>query len=114
MVTTVTSQMPYRGTLRGTWTGVVTGESGDAFGLGRYTARQSISVSGTFGAGTITAQGSNDGASWTALTTNGTTAISFTAAGTQNIFERFSFVRPVVTGGAATVNVRVDGSDQHT
>ena len=65
-----------------------------------------INVTGTFGAGgSVSLQGSTDGATWTALSPPPLTAPG-TFKGLQST-ERYIWGRPVVTGGDATTNLNV-------
>jgi hypothetical protein len=62
-----------------------------------------FSVAGTFGSATVVVQGSNDGTNWVTLTTEGTTALSFTSAsGIKPIYENCKFIRLTTSGGTGT------------
>ena len=67
-----------------------------------------VQVLGTFGTGTITMQGSNDGGT-TAVTLTDPAAvdITFTAAGGSQILENYAFVRPLLSGGNGTTDLDV-------
>lgn len=69
---------------------------------------RSVHVYGTFGAGTVTWQGTNDPAAgnWAALSTVGGAAATFAAAGIKQILETTLFARPLLTGAVgATLTV---------
>jgi hypothetical protein len=67
---------------------------------------KSIHVSGTFGGGTVTVQGSNNGgASFIGLTDPTQTAISMTSEAIKAILENTALIRPVLTGGSGTTVV---------
>lgn len=70
---------------------------------------KSIHVSGTFGSGTVTVQGSNNGgSSYVGLTDPTQTAISITSEGIKAILENTALIRPVLTGGSgATVVISI-------
>lgn len=67
---------------------------------------KSIHVSGTFGSGTVTVQGSNNGgSSYIGLTDPTQTAISITSEGIKAILENTALIRPVLTGGSSAAVV---------
>ena len=67
-----------------------------------YAADLSCQVSGTFGGGTVTWQGSNDGTNWHPMTQRGgTTNMAFTSAAVHTANENPAFVRPAVTAGTS-------------
>lgn len=92
------------GVLR-TWAGLLNGDNGDAGGS-YITA--SFQVSGTFGAGgSVSLQGSNDGANWYALSPTALTAAG--GFGTLGVAEHPRYIRPIVTAGDGTTNLTVVG-----
>ena len=73
-------------------------------------ADKTVQVDGTFGTGTVTIEGSNDGVSFFGLKDPNGTAISFTAAGMAAILENPRYIKPVITGATgASINVRITG-----
>jgi hypothetical protein len=72
-------------------------------------ADRCVQVLGTFGGGTITMQGSNDGGTtWHSLhMVDGTTACAFTSAGMNAILEVPAQIRPILTGGDGTTDLDV-------
>lgn len=69
-------------------------------------ADRSVQVLGTFGVGgSITIQGSNDGANWVALTDPQGNAITKTAASIEAITELTRYIRPIVTAGDGTTSL---------
>lgn len=66
-------------------------------------ADKSIHVSGTFGGGTVTLQGSNNGgASYVGLNDPTKTAISITQETIMAVLENTQLVKPVLIGGSST------------
>jgi hypothetical protein len=90
---------------RAVWTGLATGDDGEAIDWSAF-ADKSVQVIGTFGGATVTLQGSNDEGpvptNWVALTDLLGNALNFTATGLEQVTENTCWVRPVVTGGAAS------------
>lgn len=71
-------------------------------------ADRSVQVTGTFGGGTLTMQGSNDGGTtWASLTDPQGNAIAFTAAGKEQITELSEVIRPSLSGGNGTTDLDV-------
>lgn len=62
-------------------------------------ADKSVQVRGTFNAGTVVIEGSNDGINWIVLTDPQGNAISKTAAFIEQILECTRYVRPRVSAG---------------
>jgi hypothetical protein len=90
------------------WT-LVTGDStGAAIGddWAEWSDR-SVQVTGTFGAGTIAWQISNDGTNFVTANTPAGVAISGTSAFLRQVLERARFSRPIVTGADGTTNLVV-------
>jgi hypothetical protein len=86
---------------------VPNGETGDPLPFTKY-ADRSVQVSGTFGAGgTVVVQGSNNGTNYHTLTDPQGNALSFTAAGLEQITEVVKFIRPSVTAGDGTTSLTV-------
>lgn len=71
-------------------------------------ADRCFQVTGTFGAsGSITMQGSNDGANWSALSDPQGNALTFTSSKIEQALELPRYVRPLVTAGDGTTNLVV-------
>jgi hypothetical protein len=72
-------------------------------------ADRAVQVIGTFGGGTITMQGSNDGGTtWSSLhMVDGSTACAFTSAGINAILEVPALIRPALTGGDGTTSLTI-------
>src|SRR5690606_22699135 len=73
-------------------------------GVGAEFARwpdKSVTVTGTFGGGTVTLEGSNDGSNWVALKNHANTPISLTDEGIESVLEHTRYVRPVLTGATS-------------
>lgn len=71
-------------------------------------ADRSIQVSGTFNAGTLTIEGSNDGTNWAVLTDPQGNNLAITAAKIEQVSEITRYVRPRVTAGTGvTLNVTI-------
>lgn len=65
-------------------------------------ADRSIQIEGTFGAATITVQGSNDGTNWQTLSDPQGAAITATTAKLKAILELTRYVRVISSGGTGT------------
>ncbi|SOD41322.1 hypothetical protein [Nitrosovibrio sp. Nv4] len=90
-----------------TWTGLANGDTGAPL-VSFDHADMSAQVDGTFGVGgSVTLQGSNDGANWYALTDPQGNAITKTAAGLEQATEIVKYVRPSVTAGDGTTSLTV-------
>ena len=68
---------------------------------------RSVQVTGTFGAGTVAWQISNDGTNFVTANTPAGVAISGTGAFLRQVLERARFSRPIVTGADGTTNLVV-------
>jgi hypothetical protein len=90
---------------RAAWVGLATGDDGAPIDWSAF-ADKSVQVFGTFGGATVTLQGSNDEGpvptNWTVLTDMQGNALNFTTAALEQVSENTCWVRPVVTGGAAS------------
>ena len=63
-------------------------------------ADRSVEVTGSFAAGTIVLEGSNDGINYFTLSTPSGAALSFTAASLMQVNQPTAWVRPRVTVGS--------------
>lgn len=89
------------------WSAVPNADTGTPLPFSKY-ADRSVQVSGTFGAGgTVVLQGSNNGTTYATLTDPQGNALSFTAAGLEQITEIVRFIRPSVTAGDGTTSLTV-------
>lgn len=69
-------------------------------------ADRCVQVTGTFGSGgSISVQGSNDGTNYAILKNAQGTAVTFTAAGIQQVVELPRYMRPIVTAGDGTTSL---------
>ncbi len=76
---------------------------------------RTFQVEGTFGVGgTLVIEGSNDGTNWEVLTNPQGSALSFTAAGLQQVIEVVMQMRPRVTGGDGTTSLNVSSLYRRT
>lgn len=82
------------------WSGLANGDQGSTVELPTWSDR-SVQVVGTFGGGTLTMQGSNDGTNWQALTDPQGTDIAKTGNALEQISELTRYIRPSLAGGAA-------------
>ena len=85
-----------------TWTNLSTADT--AIGmmiLGLGGAVGCMQVTGTFGSGTITLQGSNDGTNFSAITDPAGNDIALTAAGIIDFSTAAAYIRPASSGGTA-------------
>ena len=94
-----------------TYTAIGASTDGIAFESPEY-GLKTVQAYGTFG-GTVTIQGSNDplglttptSAIWATLTTDGTTALTFTAAGMKKVHENPRFIRAITGAGVSAATV---------
>lgn len=86
------------------WSGLLSGDVGDAYELPAW-ADRSVQIQATFGDGTITFQGSNDGAQWDALTDPQGNDIAKTANDLEQVTELTRFVRPSFSGTTGTAGI---------
>lgn len=80
-------------------------ETGDAAYVGDISGPLSVQAAdGAYGSGgTITVEGSLDGTTFAALTTDGSAAVSLGADGLERIHERVRYIRPVASDTADLV-----------
>lgn len=91
------------GVVLASWAAMATNDVGAGVPIA-YAADLTGQVTGTFGGGTITWQGSNDNTNWHPLTQRGgTTNMAFTSAAVHTANENPAWVRPVVTSGTSVV-----------
>ena len=89
------------GAVLATWADLATGDVGAGVPIA-YAADLTGQVSGTFGGGTITWQGSNDNTNWHPMTLrSGTGNMAFTSASVHTANENPAWIRPAVTGGTS-------------
>lgn len=86
------------------WTGLLSGDVGDPYELPGWSDR-SAQIEATFGDGTITMQGSNDGVTYYPLTDPQGNAIAKTANALEQISEITRYVRPQFSGTTGTAGV---------
>lgn len=90
--------------VRYSWTMVTAGDVGAAMPMAQW-ADRSVSFDGTFGAGTIVWEGSNNGTDYYTLTDAQTVPISKTAVGLEQAVEISLFARPRVSATVTSVVV---------
>lgn len=109
-MTVVTTTFPSKGNVLLDWAAMLDGsvpKAGDAASTGTY-EKLTVQVVGTFGTGgSITMQGSNDGTNWATLEDRENNAITVTAAALVEIRDHPRFIRPNLTAGDGTTNLRV-------
>ena len=89
------------------WEGLnTTDTTGTPIYISRKTDR-SVQIGGTFGGGTVTIEGSNDGTTYFTLNDLQGSAISKTAAALEGVAEVVKWIRPKVTGGDGTTDIDV-------
>lgn len=96
-------------TRRVSWAGLTNVDDGAPIDWSAHSDK-SVQVIGTFGGATVVIQGSNDlenPTNWTTLTDLLGNALSFTAAGLEQITENTCWIRPVCSGGAGPTSVTV-------
>jgi len=86
-----------------TWTPIAPGDTCEPIkkGLVDFVDR-TVQVAGTFGGGTVTVEGSNDGTNYSVLNNVQGTSLSLAAAGVRAVAETPLYTKPVLTGGAAS------------
>ena len=102
---TITELEPRDGSvLRYSWAMVTAGDTGAPMPFAQW-ADRTVQFNGTWGAGTIVWEGSNDGTNYETLTDAQTTAISKTANALEQVVEMTALARPRVTVGVTAVTV---------
>lgn len=94
------------------WTLTTADDEGQAWSGGAKLRDKSVQVAGTFGSGTVTLKGSNDGVNYVDLKDPLGNTISFTAAGLKQVLEFCRFYKPVITGSTdaeVTVTIMAGG-----
>ena len=109
-----TSNKITRGSHRWEWLAIANADTPDTLGdNGGAVAFADKTVqfdSAAWGGTTATLEGSNDGTNWFGLSDPQGTAISMTANGLSAVLENPRYIKPVLTGGAASVvNCRLVG-----
>jgi len=90
-----------------TWTPLANGDDGSPLQLAGAPDK-TVTIQGTFGVGgSVTIQGSNDGAVWFPLTDMQANAITKTTAAIEMIVESPRYIRPIVTAGDGTTAITV-------
>lgn len=84
-----------------TWPAMANGDLGAALPYSAL-ADRSVQVFGTFGSGSATIQGSNDGTNWATLTDLQGNDLIITTAKIEMVTEITRFIRPSVTGTGTT------------
>lgn len=86
-----------------TWTPITNTNADGAPVSLPWATKATFQVYGTFGGATVAMQGSNDGTNWVGLTIFSTgAALSFAAAGMLSSAEFPLYIRPFLSGGAAS------------
>ena len=97
----------YRNALLVTWSPMANGDTGAPVIEAEY-ADRTVQIGGTFGLnGSVTLEGSNDGATYFPLTDPQGNAITKTAAALEVIQEGPKYMRPSVTAGDGTTAITV-------
>jgi hypothetical protein len=98
-------------TIQTTWSGLLNLDTGNPETFNRYTGRVVVQVLGTFGVGgSVSIEGSSDGGTtWVTIFDNRGTgsALTFTANGMRSLNEVPNLIRPNVTAGDGTTNLKV-------
>lgn len=90
-----------------TWANLINGEAGDHIEVTPYTDK-SVQVVGTFGVGgSVTIEGSNDGANWAVLTGPQGNDLRLTTAKIEFVSEATWFLRPRIDAGDGTTDLTV-------
>lgn len=108
-MTTAAIDGPYeigKASLIATWTTV----HGDTIGAAMECPDQTdavVTITGTFDSATVVIQGSNDATTWLTLTDPQGNAISKTASAVEQITEVPRYLRPSLSGGAASDALKI-------
>lgn len=90
-----------------TWSNLTSASpDGSPFQWAEY-ADRSITVTGTFGAGILAMQGSNDNVNWFTLHDTTNTPLTATTAKLVQVLELTHYVRPIITGADGSTNLTV-------
>lgn len=90
-----------------TWSGLLNGDIGDPMESPGWSDR-TVQIDGVFGSGgTVILEGSNDGVSWYPLTDPQGNNISKTVASLETVIELTRFIRPRVSAGDETTDIKV-------
>ena len=91
-----------------TWGPMVDGDVGQPY-IPTFSADKSIQVEGTFGADTITVQGTNyqTAGNWETLNDPSNNPLLITSKGVKQILQATYQIRPIVTGGDGSTSVTV-------
>lgn len=92
-----------------TWTGLLIGDTGQPVEVSHFPDR-TVTIEGTFTGSTGLLEGSNDGTNYYTLKDIFENNVSATVAGMFLVAENPVYVRPRVTGGAGTLQVRLQCS----
>lgn len=88
------------------WTGLLNGDTGSVIEMPGSSDR-SVQFNGTFGSGgTVQIEGSNDGTNYVVLTDPQGNNISKTSASIEMITELTRYIRPRVTAGDGTTDLK--------
>lgn len=92
---------------RTVWSGLLNGDTGSPES-GAQLSDKNVQISGTFGVGgSVAVKGSNDLVTWFTLTDLQGNALTFTAAGMEQVQENPFYIRPEVTAGDGSTNLTV-------
>lgn len=92
-----------------TWT-ITEADTGQGIGMAEWPDK-TVQAFGTFGAGTVVLEGSNDGTNWSALHDFFGSAISLTDTSLKLIAENPSQIRPRATAGSGmSLTIQVIGA----
>lgn len=86
------------------WSAGATGDVGTAVAFPTY-HNKVVQVTGTFGAGTVAMEGSINGTNYAPLLDAAGAAVSFTTTGIKQIATNARYIRPNISGGAASAMV---------
>jgi hypothetical protein len=89
------------------WEGLANGDEGEPFILSQY-ADRSVQVLGTFGTGgTVIFEGSNNGVTYSPLTDDQGTTLSFLTSKLSQIMQIVVNIKPRVTSGDGSTSINV-------
>lgn len=88
------------------WAGLSASDTASAIEFVEWGDR-SVQITGTFNAGTVTLEGSNDGTNWVTLADPQGNAISKTSAAIEQVLELTRYMRPKCVGAGMTIDVNM-------
>lgn len=90
-----------------TWTPLTNANVDGSAITGHEYGDRTVQVTGTFNGATAVMQGSNDGSTWASMTDPQGNALSFAAAGLEQVMETPRYTRVLTSGGGGSQSLTV-------